>query len=71
MEIHFRSNFSGHLRSMYTQLNFVGIFFDKMDAVGHFGCPKFTFDRISGHISFEFEECTLNPSKVIVVTTKL
>ena len=24
-------------------------FFDKMSAVGRFGCPKFTFDRISGH----------------------
>ena len=24
-------------------------FFDKMAAVGHFGCPKFTFDRISDH----------------------
>ena len=23
--------------------------FDKMAAVGHFGCPKFTFDHISGH----------------------
>ena len=23
--------------------------FDKMADVGHFGCPKFTFDRISGH----------------------
>ena len=23
--------------------------FDKMAAVGHFGCPKLTFDRISGH----------------------
>ena len=23
--------------------------FDKMAAVGHFGCPKFTFDRISDH----------------------
>ena len=23
--------------------------FDKMAAVGHFGCPKFTSDRISGH----------------------
>ena len=23
--------------------------FDKMAAVGHFGCPKFTFDGISGH----------------------
>ena len=27
----------------------VYIFFDKMAAVGHFGCPKFTFDHISGH----------------------
>ena len=38
---------SGHFRSI---LNF--IFwgnFDKMAAVGHIGCPKFTFDRISGH----------------------
>ena len=24
-------------------------FFDKMAAVGHFGCPKFTLDHISGH----------------------
>ena len=24
-------------------------FFDKMAAGGHFGCPKITFDRISGH----------------------
>ena len=23
--------------------------FDKMAAGAHFGCPKFTFDRISGH----------------------
>ena len=23
--------------------------FDNMAAIGHFGCPKFTFDRISGH----------------------
>ena len=23
--------------------------FDKMADIGHFGCPKFTFDRISGH----------------------
>ena len=23
--------------------------FDKMAAADHFGCPKFTFDRISGH----------------------
>ena len=35
---------SGHFRSIR---NF--IIFDKMAAVGHFGCPKFTFDRISGH----------------------
>ena len=30
------------------QLNSFGNF-DKMAAVGHFGCPKFTLDRISGH----------------------
>ena len=28
---------------------FVFEIFDKMADVGHFGCPKFTFDRISGH----------------------
>ena len=28
---------------------FVFEIFDKMAAGGHFGCPKFTFDRISGH----------------------
>ena len=32
----------------YTTLMFFEIF-DKMADVGHFGCPKFTFDRISGH----------------------
>ena len=32
----------------YATLNFFEIF-DKMAAVGHFGCPKFTLDRISGH----------------------
>ena len=32
----------------YSTLIFLEIF-DKMAAVGHFGCPKFTFDRISGH----------------------
>ena len=25
------------------------LFFDKMAAVGHFGCPKFSLDHISGH----------------------
>ena len=34
--------------------------FDKMAAVGHFGCPKFTFDRISGHFrsirNFNFDK---------------
>ena len=24
-------------------------FFNKMAAAAHFGCPKFTFDPISGH----------------------
>ena len=33
---------------------FWGNFFDKMAAVGHFGCPKFTFDRISGIWNFYF-----------------
>ena len=28
---------------------FVFEIFDKMAAVGHFGCPKLTFDGISGH----------------------
>ena len=32
----------------YATLFFFEIF-DKMAAGGHFGCPKFTFDRISGH----------------------
>ena len=32
----------------YTTL-FIFEIFDKMDHVGHFGCPNFTFDRISGH----------------------
>ena len=34
---------SVHFRSMWI------FFFDKMAACAHFGCPKFTFDRISGH----------------------
>ena len=32
----------------YATLIFLEIF-DKMADVGHFGCPNFTFDRISGH----------------------
>ena len=32
----------------YATLIFLEIF-DNMADVGHFGCPKFTFDRISGH----------------------
>ena len=32
----------------YPTLFFCEIF-DKMAAVGHFGCPKFTLDHISGH----------------------
>ena len=32
----------------YATLIFVEIF-DKLADVGHFGCPNFTFDRISGH----------------------
>ena len=38
---------------MWLKVVYVGyffwIFFHKMAAVGHFGCPKFTLDRISGH----------------------
>ena len=37
-----------HFRSIYATIIFFEIF-DKMAAGGHFGCPKFTFDRISGH----------------------
>ena len=36
--------------------------FDKMAAFGHFGCPKFTLDRISGHFRsighFGFQKLT-------------
>ena len=39
---HFRSHFRS-IRNFF--LNFVY----KMAAVGHFGCPKFTLDHISGH----------------------
>ena len=46
-EIHFRSHFWP--LEIDTKLYFFLEIFDKMAAVGHFGCPKFTFDRISGH----------------------
>ena len=62
ISVHFRSicvdHISGHFRSIR---NYILIFkkisiaflileiYDKMAAVGHFGCPKFTFYRISGH----------------------
>ena len=42
-EIHFQSHF------WPLQIDMQLAIFDKMAAVGHFGCPKFTFDRISGH----------------------
>ena len=45
-EIHFQLHFWPI--QIDTQLFFLAIF-DKMAAVGHFGCPKFTFDRISAH----------------------
>ena len=46
-EIHFRSHFYPFQIDM--QLFFFFGNFDKMADVGHFGCPNFTFDRISGH----------------------
>ena len=46
-ETHFRWHFWPFYIDM--QLNFFFEIFDKMTAVGHFGCPKFTFDHISGH----------------------
>ena len=45
-ENHFRSHFYPFHIDM--QLFFFEIF-DKMADVGHFGCPNFIFDRISGH----------------------
>ena len=45
--IHFRLNCWPFQND--AQLFFFLEIFDKMAAVGHFGCPKFTFDRISGH----------------------
>ena len=46
-EIHFQSHFWPF--QIDTQLYFFFEIFDKMAAVGHFGCPKFTFDSIFGH----------------------
>ena len=46
-ENHFRLHFWPFQFDM--QLKLFLNFFDKMAAGGHFGCPKFTFDRISGH----------------------
>ena len=46
-EIHFRWHFWAF--QIHTDLNYFYLFFDKMAAGGHFGCPKITFDRISGH----------------------
>ena len=46
-EMHFWSHFWPF--QIDTQHLGGGVNFDKMAAVGHFGCPKFTFDRISGH----------------------
>ena len=37
------------ISDQYTNFNYFLEIFDKMAAVGYFGCPKFTFDRISGH----------------------
>ena len=53
---HFRSiqicyYFRSHFYPFHidTQLYFFFEIFDKMADVDHFGCPNFTFDRISGH----------------------
>ena len=46
-DIHFGSHFRPF--QIDTKLYFVGNF-DKMAADAHFGCAKFTFDRISGHL---------------------
>ena len=49
---------------MSMQLTFFFENFDKVAASGHFGCPKFTFDRISGHFRsighFGFPKFTLD-----------
>ena len=46
-EIHFWLNFWPF--QIDAQLLFFLVIFDKMAVVGHFGCPKFTFDCISGN----------------------
>ena len=46
-EDYFRSHFWRF--QINTELLFFCKMFDKMAASGHFGFPKFTFDRISGH----------------------
>ena len=38
---------SAHFRSIRNFIILEMLY--KMAAVGHFGCPEFTFDRISGH----------------------
>ena len=54
---------SGHFRSICNFFFFVEIF-DKIAAGGHFGCPKFPFDRISGHFRsigcFRFPKLTFD-----------
>ena len=47
-ENHFRSHFFWPFQ-IDTQLYFLCEIFDKMAAVGHFGCPKFTLHHISVH----------------------
>ena len=46
-----------------------------MAAVGHFGCPKFTFDVISGHFrsirNFFFKICLQNDHRSIQIDTQL
>ena len=60
-EIHFRSHFwQFHID---TQLYFFLEIFDKKAIVGHFGCPKFTFDSISYH--FRSIRNLLSPAGVI------
>ena len=43
--------------------------YDKMAAFGHFGCPKFTLDRISGHFRsighFGFQKLTNKTNDIV------
>ena len=61
-ENHFRSHFWSF--QIDTQLYFFLEICDKMAAISHFGCPKFTFDRISGHfrsiVHFGFTKFTFD-----------